>query len=1300
MNGGEARWNAVRSLLRARSGDALLERTVHVDDPRASFAQEGLWFLDKLEPRDTAYNLSVAFRLAGVLDVAALQHALYELVCRHEALRTTLHMRDGVLLQCIAAAGRVTLQPEDVRAPDVDGWAAAQVTQPFDLERGPLLRASLARVGTTEHCLLIVVHHAVFDAWSFEIVVRELCAVYNAQKDGRDARLPPLRLQYADFAAWQRQRLAGDERHRLLAYWKEQLRGDPPVVRLDADDPHPADPRRRAGNRVITLDRELADALKSLAAREGATLYMVVLAALQALLHRYTGEEDVIVGTPVAGRHHAGVDAVVGPFINVVPLRVRVDGALSFRELLGRVGEAATAAFAHQDLPLELLVKELQPRRREGGAPWFEVMLVLQNIPRSPLCWSGLKVEMRNIVAPKAKLDLVLTMQDSVDGLQTLVEYDADRFEAATMARLLDHFANLLAAAARDADGCIDELPLLSDEERRRVLARGNDTATPYPRNAAIHQVFEAQVRGAPDAIALVGQQETLSYDALNRRANRLARRLVQLQLPAEALIAVRLDRSEWLIVALLAIAKAGHAYVPLDPAMPRERAAALLGKVGAIVARAPDPASPSLPQVLIEDLRFDHERDDDLDLPIEAERLAYVMFTSGSTGDPRGVCIPHRGVVRLVCGAGYASFGPDEVFLQLAPTSFDAATFEIWGALLNGGKLAIAPSRTLAIGEICALIRRYEVTTLWLTAGLFEPFVDAGLVDLPSLRQVLSGGDVMSPRHAERFLRDLPRCRLINGYGPTENTTFTCAHTVDRVEAGRSIPVGAPITNTTIYLLDDHMQPVPDGVAGEAYAGGDGLARGYLDDDHATRERFVPSPFRAGERLYRTGDRVRRRSDGAIEFLGRVDAQVKVRGFRVEPAEVERVVERFPGVTAAAVIAQGRGAAEKSLVAYVVARRHDEALAAELRAFVRSCLPAHMVPSAFVTLERLPLTENGKLDRGALPPFERSDGRETVAARDALEWTLVTLFGRALDGRPVGIHDSFFDAGGDSLAAVRLSVEIERQTGIELPLAMLFARPTVAQLAAELRPRAPGRVGAASLITIKEGVASRPLFVMAGGRGGAEELGIYGKLFQRLDGDQRVLGLTAPARGLDVEQIASEHIATVRAVQPCGPYRLGGECVGGVVAFEMARQLTAVGESVALLLLIDSWCPTSRGVLHHKLLGQPIDLLKLGIGFLLDLPRRTAAEPWWMELRRRALAPAQAKRYIRACMRYRPRHYAGRIALLASDANLRRGIADGWRRVCAGVTVHRVPGNHQSYARQHAAATAEQLRMCIGGGE
>ena len=1307
-NAAEPRWESVRALLRARRDDPAFERVERDRELPASFGQERLWLLDQLQPNGNAYNLAVDWRLEGPLDVAALQHSLTAIVDRHEILRTTLARAGGALVQVIAPPSAVPLPVDEVVEGEVEAWAAVHAARPFDLRRGPLFRARLARLGARDHRLLLAQHHAIFDAWSFELFMGELCALYGACVGGQAPPPAAARLAYADFAAWQRRQIAGGSRDAQLTYWTRRLGGALPDLRLPTDRPRARGLGGRAASLQLTVGAARAEALRALARREGATLYMVLLAAFQTLLHRTTGEEDIIVGTPVANRNRAELQAMLGLLTNTVALRTDLRGtpAPTFRELLGRVRQSVSEALAHQDLPFELVVKALRAAH-PSRAPLFRVMFALQNVPRSSWSWPGLTARARDVPAAGAKVDLALTMQEQPDGIAALAEYDADLFDAATIARMMAQLDTLLGAIAADPDRPIAALPLLEPDERRRVLTLGNDTAAPYPRDSTLHRLFEREARRAPEATALIAEGERLSYDQLERRTNRLARRLRALQLGPEALVGVWLDRSPDLIVAMLAILKAGAAYLPVDRASPPARAARLLARAAAIVTDASGPpADPLSPVVRVDDPTLAGERDDALDDDGAPTRTAYVMFTSGSTGAPRGVCVPHRAVVRLARGADYARLDAAEVFLQVAPPAFDASTFEIWGALLNGATLVVAPARPLSVSELGALVERWGVTTLLLTSGLFERVVDGGgLARMGSLRQLLTGGDVMSPAHAVRFLHERPGCRLLNAYGPTENTTLTTVHAVDRVEPGRAIPIGKPIANTKVYVLDGRLEPVPLGGVGEAYAGGDGLARGYLDDPDATRARFIANPFAAGETLYRTGDLVRQRPDGVLEFVGRIDDQVKIRGHRVEPAEVERALGEHPGVAGASVRAEAR-AGDRRLVAHVVPRHPGTISAAELRSFLRARLPDYLVPAEIALATELPITGNGKRDRTALSARPRAPAaapRDALArdalARDALEQRLAALVAAVLRRAEIGRHDDLTEAGLDSLSALELAVAIERETGRPFALATLFDGPTVAELASALRGGAPaGAPLGPGVMRIRDALGPRPLFLVASGRGEDAEALIFARLAARLPPDEPVLALLAPPAGDSAQEIAASYVATIRRLQPRGPYRLGGQCIGGVAAYEVARQLRAAGEEIELLLLVDSWCPSTAGAVHDALVGRPRALLKAGLAFLLGLPARVSdGEPWPRELWRRAVPTRAARRHMRALRRYRPPRYAGEVTLIASAESLRLGICDAWRALAGGgLVVHGAPGDHESYFKRHFQETAEVLRLCL----
>ena len=1304
----EERWNATRAVLRARRDDPPLVRMARDQTTPASFAQEGLWFLDRLCPCDSAYNLAVALRLRGALDVQALERSLADLVQRHEILRTTLEMRDEGLVQRVGPTPEAILRTHEVGADAVSAWSSARASESFDLGRGPLFRADLATIAEYDHCLVLTNHHSILDAWSFEIFMRELCACYEAHQRHQPSPLGPPPLQYGDFAVWQRRRLTGEFRDGLVAYWRDGLPSETPALVLPTDHPRTNRLNRRGASQSKVYDKALAAALTALARRESGTLYMVLLAAFKILLHRHSGDTELIVGSPVAIRNRPELAGMLGMLINTVPLRSRIDDRSTFREILSQVHETVTGALAHQDLPFELLVRELG-RNRHASSPLFQVMFAFQNVPRSHWHWPALECEAWDAEPQAAKFDLTLTMQNRDEGLVALLAYDADLFASSTIERMLEHLGHLLDGIATRPDRRVGQTPLLCAAERDRVLAEGQGPSTTWHRS--IHRQFEAQAQRSPAATALVTSQgEKIRYDEVNRRANRLARRLGGLGLGSDALVGICLDRSAELIVAELGILKAGAAYVPITDAPPT-RLQQILGQVAAVVtenAWQSRLSSLAVPRILVDDEHLADGREDDLETDGWPESLAYVMFTSGTSGEPRGVCIPHRGVMRLVTDTSYARLAPDEVFLQLAPTAFDASTFEIWGALLNGATLVMAPAHPLSVAEIGVLIAHHRVTTLWLTSGLFELVVEAGLEGLGTLRQVLTGGDVMSVRHARRFRERWPDCRLLNCYGPTENTTFTSTYQVEKVEAERSIPIGRPIANTTIYLLDDGLEPVPQGAIGEAWVGGDGVARGYLNDATATRERFIASPFTAGETLYRTGDRMRRRPDGALEFIGRSDDQVKIRGFRVEPAEIEQVLQGCPGVKRALVRAEGDRAGSKRLCAYVVAEHADPAFPAVVRRSLRSKLPGYMVPACISLVASLPVDRNGKRMRPTLIDQPASAPAAETSPRDAWERIVARAFAEVLGNGPVGIHDSFFDVSGDSLAAIRLVSVLARKTRRQLPLARLYENPTIAELARELREQSLPTALGPDVMMLKTGRAARPLFLVPGGRGGKPELTICAKLVSRLGSHETVCGLLAsPTTGRPVEELAALHLGIINRLQPKGPYRVGGECIGGLIAYEIAQQLWARGETVELLLLLDTWCPSGKGQLSstrtlplgpRKLVGKSIDLLRAGMAFLAELPQREpGAIPWPLELWRRVTVPKETKHHIETCMRYQPFAYPGKITILASTESLRNGLAEPWQELAVGGTiVHQAPGDHESYSRRYFHETAEQLRICL----
>jgi amino acid adenylation domain-containing protein len=909
-----------------------------------SFAQERLWFLHQMEPESPFYNIPFAVRLAGELSVDALRGALAEIVRRHEALRTTFRADSSGSWQVVHPAPEAfALTVADLRALPAE-WADGEVLRlmadeaehPFDLRRDSMLRALLIRVTAQRHVLVLNLHHVAGDGWSIGVLFRELAAVYGALRAGAPVPLPPPPVQYADFAAWQREWLRDDVLQAQLAYWRGRLADAPAVLELPTDRARPAQQSHRGEVRSFDVPPALTARLRALARGSDATLFMVLLAAFDLLIHRLSGRDDVVVGSPVAGRVRAEVEELIGFFVNTMALRTDLSGDPTFRQLVGRVRETTLEAYAHQDLPFERVVEELHPERTLSHNPLFQVAFALQNVDMAPVDLPGLTLRLEDVDSGTSKFDMFLEMSEHGDRLRGQLEYATDLWEPATVDRMIDRFVQLLESVAVTPDLPVSRAALTDEVERRTLVRRWAGRASAYPRESTVHGEFAAVAEARPDAAALTWDGGEMTYGELHARSSRLANHLRARGVRADEPVALVMERAPELVVALLGILKAGGAYVPVNPRYPRERMRVMLDDCGARVLVAQAALADALPEHGLRVVCIDRDWDDiaresDADRRIDggADGAAYVIYTSGSTGRPKGVVVPHRAVLRLVRETDYARFDADDVMLQLAPVAFDASTLELWGSLLNGGRLAVFPPELPSMETLGAFLQRHGVTTAWLTAGLFHQMVDSNLPGLGGLTQLLAGGDVLSVPHVRRVMEAYPDLRLINGYGPTENTTFSACHTVQPEDAERaSIPIGRPIPNTTAYVLDAHLQPAPIDVPGQLYVAGDGLARGYLHAPGMTASRYVPDPLSRtpGARMYRTGDRVRWRPDGVLEFLGRIDQQVKIRGHRIEPGEIESVLERHPSVSAAVVHVREDVPGERRLVAYVIPAKPEEA--------------------------------------------------------------------------------------------------------------------------------------------------------------------------------------------------------------------------------------------------------------------------------------------------------------------------------------------------------------------------------------
>ncbi|MFP2930484.1 amino acid adenylation domain-containing protein, partial [Pyxidicoccus sp. 3LG] len=1034
-----------------------IQRVPRTETLPVSYSQQRVWFLEQLEPGSPAFNIPAPLELSGELHVEALRRALETLVHRHEALRTTFRGEPEGPVQVISAPAPQALPvidlsalPPQQRRAEARRLSSEDALRPFDLAAGPLLRATLLKLEDREHVLLLNLHHIISDGWSIGVLVRELAALYPAFVEGRASTLPELALQYADYAAWQRRWLDDEELEKQLTWWRRQLEGAPQDLELPTDKPRTHSPSSRGAFAPVVLSREASEAVESLCNREGITPFMFFLSAFQVLLSRYSGQDDICVGSPVAGRNQAELEDVVGFFLNTLVLRTRLEGDPSVRELLGRVKETSLGAFAHQHVPFE----RLQPMRDLRQAPLFRTMFILQNAPASELSLPGLSLRWGRAEDHVSKFDLTLSLGRTDRGFIGELDYSADLFDAATAERMVRHLGTLVEAMVAAPGRRLSTLSMLCDEERQRLLVDWSAHPAPFP-DACVHSLFEAQVRRAPDALAASFEGEHLTYARLDQRANQLAHALRRLGVGPEVRVALSVERSLDVVVGLLGILKAGGAWVPVDPLLPRERLAILMEDSGAsalvtqsgLVDRFPESHRALA-------LCLDSERDalsrERTEAPVSGvapHNLAYLLYTSGSTGMPKGTAIEHRSVANLVTHEAVAyGIGPGSRVLQFANLSFDLSVEEVFTTLCSGAALVLAPLEKLMPGApLQKLLRDEALTVISLTPAALAA---TPAEELPALRTVISGGEALP---AEVVTRWAPGRRLLNTYGPTEATVV--ATLTECLADGRVPSIGRPLANVRAYVLNERGEPVPVGVKGELYLGGVGVARGYPGRPALTAERFVPDGFsdEPGARLYRTGDVVRWREDGRLDFVGRADAQVKIRGFRIELGEVEAALSKQPSVREAVVAAREDGPGGKRLVGYVVARDGVPADGVTLRAALKESLPEYMVPAVVMVLPSMPLTPNGKVDRKALPApdLSASSGRpDFVAPRTPTEARLAEVWSAVLEAERVGVHDNFFELGGHSLMATQAISRMRTAFGVELPLRDLFEAATLESLA------------------------------------------------------------------------------------------------------------------------------------------------------------------------------------------------------------------------------------------------------------
>jgi amino acid adenylation domain-containing protein len=1179
-----------------------------------SAAQKGLWFLDKLGGVSSAYNSSQVLRLQGELNRDALEAALKEITCRHAILRTYFIEQEGTPLQAIQSTLPVpisyvdlTHETDEVQVAKIQRPIQIEANLPFDLTRCPLFRVQLWHLAEQHSILQLTFHHIIFDGWSANVFMRELSALYNAFTQGHVTTLPELPIQYGDYALWQQQWLQGDVLEQLFAYWTQQL-ADIPTLELPTDKARPAIPSFKGQTQRFVLSTELVAKLKELSRREGVTLFMTLLAAFQVLLSRYSGQDDIVVGTPTAGRIRPELEELFGFFVNTLVLRTDTSANPSFIELLGRVRKVALGAYAHQAMPFEKLVEMLRLHRDRNRNPLYQVMFVLQNTADANLQLNDIQADYLQAGTETAKFDLTLELVETPDGLSGRVEYATDLFEAATITRLIGHFQTLLKGIIADPETRLSDLPLLTESERHQLLVEWNNTTVDFPSHYCLHHLFEQQVERTPDTVAIVHEDQQLTYHELNARANQLAHYLRKLGIGSDTLVGICMERSIDMMVGLLGVLKAGGAYVPLDPEYPHQRLAFMVEDSHMAVLLTHGKVANQLPLDAVTIIHLDTdwstistESSHNLLTELNPSHLAYTLYTSGSTGRPKGVQISHHAIVNhmLWMQKTYPLLSDDSV-LQKTPFSFDASVWEFWAPLTSGAVLSFA--RTGGQRDPQYLIRticEQKITTLQVVPTLLEALLAHNeFTNCRSLRRVYAGGEALRPKLLRQFKEALPETSLINLYGPTE-TTIDATHWYCQYEPTlRTVPIGRPIANTQTYILDRQGQPVPIGVLGELHIGGAGLARGYLNREALTAEKFIRHPFShdANARLYKTGDLTRYLADGTIEFLERVDHQVKIRGFRIELGEIEQLLAQHPQVKETVVSVYEPSPDDKRLVAYIVAKQGATQNSSELRHFLKEELSEYMLPSAYVFLDTLPLTPNGKLDRKALPipdSYRHDHQADFVAPRNPVEQQLAEIWGKVLKLKQVGIYDNFFELGGHSLLAVSVVVEAKKRFDLDIVLGTMYQYPTIEEQAKVINSGCQQPAGY-SLIPLQTQGSRPPLFVIH--TAPLVDLPLYfGK-------DQPLYfiryGMAAEINRSvhlppSLEELASHYIKEMQELQPQGPYYLMGFSFGGIMAYEMARQLADHGQQVNLVALVDTYL--EKGIRYLLPLRQIIyKLLKL----------------------------------------------------------------------------------------------------------
>jgi amino acid adenylation domain-containing protein len=1045
-----------------------------------SFAQQRLWLIDQITANKSVYNVPLAYQMTGDLDIEIFSQSLQAIAQRHESLRTAFSIIDQQPVQNFVKHLEIDLPMIDLQSltasdqhQELNRLAEVEIQTPFNLSQSPLFRAKLVRLAPDNHVFLLTMHHIICDGWSLDIFFRELGLIYEALAQGKPSPLPPLSIQYADFAVWQREWLQGEVLDSQLFYWKEQLRDINPLLQLATDRPRPTVQSNTGDRQIFDLSKSLSDDLKSLSNSEGVTLFMTLLAAFQTLLYRYTGQTDILVGCPIANRNRTEIEHLIGFFVNTLALRANFNDHLTFSELLHQTQKVALEAYAHQDLPFEKLVEELQLERDLSFNPIVQVTFALQSAPLLAIELSNLQLApLKDIKNKVIKFDLEINAWETNAGLVLDWGYNSDLFDTATMLRMSQHYQNLLEQIVSDHDLPIHKIPILTATEQQQILEIWNANATTYPQEKSIATIFEEQEKVRGEAIAARFGQTEISYAELNSRANQLAHYLQNKGIGTQELVGICIDQSIEMLIGLLGILKAGAAYVPLDQDYPDDRLELMLTDAGVRLVITQQQQAERFAKHGHEIICLDREWAEISQIPnscnnphnqATGKSLAYVIYTSGSTGKPKGVEVEQKAISRLVINTNYINIGIEDRIGQASNASFDAATFEIWGALLNGAMVVGIRKETVLTPEsLAATILEQKITTLFLTTALFNQIARQKPETFAPLTNLLFGGEAVDVEAVRIIMAKGKPARLLHVYGPTENTTFSTWYLIDQIAPQAiSIPIGQAIANSQTYILDRQQQIVPVGVVGELYVGGDGLARGYLNRPELNAEKFIPNPYgrSPSERLYRTGDLAKYTADGNIEFMGRIDFQVKIRGFRIEIGEVESAIARHELVQDVIVIAKDDPLGNKSLIAYVVAKPEAELTISQLRNFLKENLPDYMIPAAFVLMDKLPLTPNGKVDKKALPSPEEMRSQtvdDYVMPQTEAERLIASIWQEVLQINNVGIYDNFFEIGGNSLLLVQAYSKLQNLFDSQVSMVILFRYPNIHALAEYLSQSQP----------------------------------------------------------------------------------------------------------------------------------------------------------------------------------------------------------------------------------------------------